>query len=52
MAAYLTEEDTLQMQQYFEAIPEDKASYSEFYPLAKELILRVYQVKDQTEVLS
>ena len=47
---YLTEEDILQMQQYFDAIPSTQATYSDFYPLAKEFILRVYRVKDPTEV--
>ena len=50
MITYLTEEDILQMQQYFDAIPNAQATYSEFYPLAKELILRVYRVKDPSDV--
>ena len=51
MTTFLSDEDVLQMQQYFETIPEGKATYTEFYPLAKELILRVYRVKDPSEVL-
>lgn len=51
MTTFLSDEDVLQMQQYFENIPEGKATYTEFYPLAKELILRVYRVKDPSEVL-
>lgn len=50
MVTYLTEEDTLQMQQYFDAIPGGQATYANFYPLAKELILRVYRVKDPSDV--
>lgn len=49
MLEYLTDEDIAQLQQYFEGIPDEKASYTEFYPLAKELILKVYRVKDPSE---
>ena len=50
MIAYLTEEDIAQMQQYFDAIPGSQATYADFFPLAKELILKVYRVKDPSEV--
>ena len=50
MLAYLQSEDVEQMQQYFDSIPSGQATYEVFYPLAKELILRVYRVKDPSEV--
>ena len=50
MAAYLSEEDVLQMHQYFDGIPSGQATYTDFYPLAKELILRVYRVRDGSDV--
>lgn len=52
MLPYLQQEDILQMQQYFSSIPGGRASYTDFYPLAKEIILRVYRVKDPSEVVS
>ena len=51
MLPYLQQEDILQMQQYFNSIPGGQAAYADFYPLAKEIILRVYRVKDPSEVL-
>ena len=50
MIAYLNTDDVEQMQQYFAAIPSGQATYLDFYPMAKELILRVYRVKDPSEV--
>lgn len=50
MLPYLQQEDIAQMRQYFDSIPGGQATYSEFYPLAKEIILRVYRVKDPSEV--
>ena len=50
MLSYLKQEDILQMQQYFGSIPGGHAAYADFYPLAKEIILRVYRVKDPSEV--
>ena len=50
MTPYLTERDVAEMLSYFDAIPDGQAHYAEFYPLAKELILRVYRVKDPSEV--
>ena len=50
MLPYLQQEDILQMQQYFVSIPGGRATYADFYPLAKEIILRVYRVKDPSEV--
>lgn len=50
MAAFLTNEDIVQMQQYFENIPEGKASYTDFYPIGKELILRLYRARDPSDV--
>ncbi len=51
MLPYLQQEDILQMQQYFASIQGGRASYTDFYPLAKEIILRVYRVKDPSEVV-
>lgn len=50
MLPYLQQEDILQMQQYFSSIQGGRAAYDDFYPLAKEIILRVYRVKDPSEV--
>ena len=50
MLPYLQHEDIAQMQQYFASIPGGRATYTDFYPLAKEIILRVYRVKDPSEV--
>lgn len=50
MITYLSADDVEQMQQYFAAIPSGQATYTDFYPMAKELILRVYRVKDPSEV--
>lgn len=50
MLPYLQQEDILQMQQYFSSIQGGQATYNDFYPLAKEIILRVYRVKDPSEV--
>ena len=50
MSAYLSDEDVLQMQQYFENIPEGKATFTDFYPLGHELILKVYRARDASEV--
>lgn len=49
MITYLSADDVEQMQQYFAAIPSGQATYTDFYPMAKELILRVYRVKDPSE---
>ncbi len=50
MVAYLSEEDILQMHQSFDGIPSGQATYADFFPLAKELILRVYRVRDGSDV--
>lgn len=47
MTNYLQTEDIEYMTRQF---PDGKVTFSEFYPIAKELILRVYRTKDSTEV--
>ena len=48
MTNYLQEEDIEFMTRQF---PDGKVTFAEFYPIAKELILRVYRSKDSTEVI-
>ncbi len=50
MAVYLSHEDMLQMQQYFDNIPDGMATYTDFYPLGKEIILRLYRARDTSDV--
>jgi len=50
MIPYLTNEDIIEMHQYFSNIPGGRATYNDFYPLGRELILRVYRAKDPSEV--
>ncbi|XP_064393563.1 cingulin-like [Halichondria panicea] len=49
MAVYLSHEDMLQMQQYFDNIPDGMATYTDFYPLGKEIILRLYRARDTSD---
>lgn len=49
MAVYLSHEDMLQLQQYFQNIPQ-QATYADFYPLGKEIILRLYRARDTSDV--
>lgn len=46
----ISEADITEMLSYFDALPSEQATYTDFYPLAKELILRVYRAKDPSEV--
>lgn len=50
LAVYLSHEDMLQMQQYFQNVPNQKATYTDFYPLGKEIILRLYRARDTSDV--
>ena len=47
MMAYLKQTDIDEILQYF---PEGKVTFDQFYPIAKEVILRVYRAKDPSEV--
>lgn len=47
MTNYLQSGDIEYMTQQF---PDGTVSFAEFYPIAKELILRVYRSKDPSEV--
>ena len=38
------------IQYYDQVVPEGQARYEEFYPLGKELILRLYRNQDTSDV--
>ena len=50
MSPYLGEQDIKDMKKLFSSVPNGKASYDDFYPLAKEMILRVYRARDHSDV--
>lgn len=50
MSPFLQEQDLKDMKESFGSISSGKASYEQFYSLAKELILRVYRAKDPSDV--
>ena len=46
MMAYLKQTDIDEVLQYF---PEEMVTFDQFYPIGKEVILRVYRAKDPSE---
>lgn len=51
MSPFLQEQDVKDMKEQFGAVVSGgKASYEQFYVLAKELLLRVYRAKDPSDV--
>ena len=50
MSPYLQEQDLQDMYEYYANFEDERASYSEFVILAKEMILRVYRAKYPSEV--
>lgn len=51
MSPFLQEQDVKEMKKQFNTIVTNgKASYDQFYVLAKELLLRVYRAKDPSDV--
>lgn len=50
MSPFLGTQDYEDMYEYYTGFPDGKASYSEFFGLVREAILRVYRAKDPSEV--
>ena len=49
-APSLTQQDKDELLQHFDSIPDGIASYDHFYPLAKDMILRMYRNMDTSPV--